>query len=777
MIDNLPCDLSASCAVAGYNADKTANVEACREGRSLRLILPSSPRNDAVMGFAGDPHTGTRFNEVLHRAVLSTEGSALLSGTIRLLGCSEEGYSVELRDGGAQWAANAALRMFNTLGVEYDTFLTAQTVAESWTNDSPVKFFPIHRDEYPQGNSSTDLLSPDRLLTVDDYYPFLHIATLVKRIFAEAGYTIESRFLESPLCQSLYMSGAYSSHDTTAAAARMGFFARRLAPSTTTADYLGCAYANPLLTFSSLGNLVDTATPQSLDVDGEPIPELMNNGNCFSVENRRIVFTPPAAVSVGFEYYLKYTTAHRILSRTRLTGFDSVYLGVDTTLNFNLANRYKDRRGEIVANFSYLAIVFDHPAGAQYRLTFTRNGVQGTLWTEFSGRSVRIDTPTGTLSTPVLHIRIGSAWVPYTGDWALYDGYITEEGQTTVELRVHTAAEQLAAATPRRFDGIFFFGAEQGMSITLHKECSLRPRFRSSPGFGSRIHFADVAQHRIRQIELLEAVAHLFNLRFYTEEQAHRVWIEPADMFYGSGAEADWRSKSDFSQPVLREELAAAVHERRTWSYPEGDGAVKRLEAEDGTPFGAWSVTTPGYASLQGEEERRNPLFCPTVNSRGHYTNAPSALLMQIGDRDSIQEQGEAFTPRIVCYAGMQSLPATERWGYPSNEAAYPLAAFHCAEVGVSLCFGDRSGIGGLHRYYDRQVTQEATRERITLSLRIAPHEFEALLTPGTGVPDIRSRFHLDTGAGEVFATLHSIDAYDPEAGSARCTFIRTPED
>ena len=59
------------------------------------------------------------------------------------------------------------------------------------------------------------------------------------------------------------------------------------------------------------------------------------------------------------------------------------------------------------------------------------------------------------------------------------------------------------------------------MKLTLHKECALRP------GFGSRIAFADVAQHRIRQAELLEALAHLFNLRFYTEEATRTVWIEP----------------------------------------------------------------------------------------------------------------------------------------------------------------------------------------------------------------------------------------------------------
>ena len=74
------------------------------------------------------------------------------------------------------------------------------------------------------------------------------------------------------------------------------------------------------------------------------------------------------------------------------------------------------------------------------------------------------------------------------------------------------------------------------------------------------------------------------------------------------------------------------------------------------------------------------------------------------------------------------------------------------------------------------QVRREASRERIILSLRLAPHEFESLFTPGTGMPDLRSVFRLDTGGEEIRATLHAIESYDPQAASARCTFTRLSE-
>ena len=146
-------------------------MEAAREGRSQEFTLPATPRNEALLGFARDPHTSGRFNASLHRAVLSAEGAKLLAGTVRLLKVSDEGYRIEIREGGARWAKNAARRVFSALGIDYHARLLPSTVSASWTDDSPVKFFPIRRDEYPQQNSPSDLLPAERILSVDDDQP------------------------------------------------------------------------------------------------------------------------------------------------------------------------------------------------------------------------------------------------------------------------------------------------------------------------------------------------------------------------------------------------------------------------------------------------------------------------------------------------------------------------------------------------------------------------------------------------------------------------------
>ncbi|MDE6069977.1 MAG: hypothetical protein K2F92_03740, partial [Alistipes sp.] len=177
LLDGERCDLgAASYGVPGYDANKTSDAEAGREGRSLRLELPPTPRNRTLLGDPCDPHTGTRFNAALHTATLQAEDSVLLEGTARLLTASGQGFTLEIRTGGAGWAERAARRMFNTLEIDYRKPLLPATILQSWTDASPVKFFPIHRDEYPQQNDALDLLPAERLMTVDDYHPFLHVA-------------------------------------------------------------------------------------------------------------------------------------------------------------------------------------------------------------------------------------------------------------------------------------------------------------------------------------------------------------------------------------------------------------------------------------------------------------------------------------------------------------------------------------------------------------------------------------------------------------------------
>lgn len=789
-IDNCICDLDAGTPVAiDWSDEAMRSLAAARRGASVTLTLPATPANEKVFRFGGDPHAGELFNATLHHAEILADGARIFSGSVRLLasrpGDPVQGYRIEIRGGAAPWAETAARETLDRLPIECPMQLTVPAVRQSWSgSDCAVRFLPVQHDTYDATHAGSDLLTAERLLSIDDYHPFLSVATVVGAIFAREGYTVESRFMESPLFRSLYFSGAYSSRNTEAVKRRMDFFARRRTECAVTADPLGRVYASPFIGQNSVGNLVDAFLPGTADETGRVLTDVFSTNDSLRIgEDGNLIFRPTTEVSVGFEYHLKYTTGHRILTRNRLQAIDSLYIA-GITIPFELPNRYLDRRGTTLhTNFEYLAVVFGHTEGDTYRLCNSAEA-GGAEWCTFAGRSAKVVTPAAaTVVAPVLYVQHAgqSGWSLYPDDWALYDGYIGERGETVVELQVRTPPEVVTPAHPKRFDTIHFYGGEAGTRFVLSRECTLRPCFSDYPGYGAQIGFADVAPRTIRQAELLEAVQHLFNLRFLTDPHARKVFVEPADDFYAGGATVDWSDRIDHAQPIEVSDLALEVHERRRYGYQAGDGLVTRFNAQAESPFGEWSTACGSCASIMGEERLDNPLFTPTISLSDRYADAPSAWLMQVGDRDTDEAGESGFTPRIVRYGGLRQLPEGERWDGPAGGQAYPLAAFHLAGDGQgeswTLCFEDRDGLQGLHRYYDRQIEQERCCQRIALSVRIEPHEIEQLLGGGTGALTLRSRFRLTIGGEAFCCRLSAIEGYDPAAASTRCIFVRTTEE
>lgn len=680
-IDQIPCDLDPSQRIAlDYDAQDLADVRSGNKGHALRLRLPATRTNDRIFGFAAEPYTGQRFNAAQHTAVLSDGEAKLLQGSVRLLSAAydsdPEGYLIEIRSGTSEWARQVAAEMFNTLGISFSGRLTPTMIRQTWTNNTPVKFFPVCRDEYTPELSSVELIPVERFLSVDDYHPFISAATVVQTLFSEAGYTLESDFLNGEFFRSLYLSGAYSSRDTNALRNRMDFLARRTTTAATTANSDGRVYANPYKSINSVGNFVETVNPNDQNDLGETLTDVFSNNHCFTVEDGEIVFRPMTSVTVAFEYHIRYITDHRILDRNRLKGIDSFYLGDGTEVQGALANRYADRRNSTKPAFQYRAIVFNHTEGNSYRLTCTVNGTAGHAIGEFDSRSALVTTPSGsTVTAPVLLYKAAGSttYTTYTGDWALYDGYIGETGQTEVEMTVRTNPVTVTPTSPKTFSTIYFYGAEPGMKFSLSRQCTLRPDFTGAPGLNTPISFEDVARHRVRKWVVLDALRHLFNLRFYTDEETRTVYVEPADDFYRLGQTFDWSSRIDRSQPILLGDAAQDAERVRIYKYREADGAVTRLNATLEEPFGQWRLVNDSAAAIDRERNLANPFFSPTVSETECYADAPSALVLRVGDRDAPDTTDRnSFTPRIVRYCGMQPLPAGERWAILPPETATP---------------------------------------------------------------------------------------------------------
>lgn len=784
-IDGIVCDLGTDKRLSwSWNSNCLRSVSAQREAWSVRLKLPITPTNSALLGHADQPHAGLRFNHSRHRAELRYEGELLLSGRVDWVASYPEepasGYELRIRSDTANWAHAASTSRLEELDIDFEMVLNPTEICNSWQGESPVRFLPVVHDDYTSHYHSESLLPSWRMLTPDDYHPFLHAATLIRAIVEQQGYTLRSNFIASDDFSKLYISGAYPRKEVTAKRKHYDFLARRLADRTAVANFAGRVGTTPEASTHTLGNLVDAFTPGISNEAGEVLNDCFSANQCLQMESGELVYRPLSPIEVGFEYHLSYLTDYRILSRNRLAGFDSLYLGGSSDFRFELANRFEDRRGELLPDQEYRIVVFDHTEGESYRLI----AANGTMEAAFAERSTLV-TPTEAILSgePALFHLVEGTWLRYEGDWALYDGYISETGRVEVELTLCTPAEECGPSAPKRFSDIYFYGAEPGMSLTLCKESWLRPLFSGRPGLGEVLSWRSVSALGIYQGELLDALAHLFNWRIFTDEERKEVCIEPEEYFYNSAEVVDWRRRVVRGEQTIIHAADCEEHGTRTYGYAAGDGAVERLNSSTTQPFGEWSHHMDSMSTLQGVERQTNPLFSATLNQTGSFETAPSASVPVVGNRDDSTSTEEfSFTPRILRYEGLRSLPTGEQWNSPTPEGEYPFAAFHFAGdeemEGFTLCFEDRDGVQGLHRFYDNELRHRNLALKMTTSLLLTPREAAALRHwGGDEGPGVERLYRLDWCDEPVRARLDALESYDPERRVARCCFTLLSDD
>ena len=802
IIDNQECDLlEGFCPpknIVTFNADDLADIERQRTGKRLSLRLPSTPKNDAIMGFATDSYTTTRFNAAYHEGVIEVDGTPMLKGVVHLeaieysplnengrKACAE--YHISIIEGAPEWINYMAVSRLQNTPLGYTATLNGQTITDSWEQESKVKFLPVFRDEYLQSENQALLYPAQRVLTIGDYHPFISVEEMFKAMFEDFGYTTEGEFLNSELFKSLHISGDLGGDEAVSATKMMdimGFRAGRTSAATTTADYMGKAYLSPLVLTNSLGNIVQTTDK----VDNE---RFFNHNEALSISNTGVVFTPPREVTVAFDIFLKFTAQYKILSRHRLQGFDSIYVDTGCDLKFGVLNPYTDRREEVSKGVNYRCVIFDFAEGEEYRIAW-RFTTGGTIYSNITTRAAAVTAPSSATIESCRLMKKNSAGVykDCEQDWALYDGYISEVMSRDVEITLRTIPEKLSPSKPKEFTRMYLYGATSGQQITLSEECTLCPVFTSALGYGSQVKSSTILQHNCTQANLLSAIQQMFNLRIASDKQRSKVLIEPRDDFY-SNKLFDWSDRVVFSEPIEVSDLATDISKRRVLAYKaEGGGAVNRFNLKNDTSLGEWSVTTDSYIASDDVDRKENMLFCPTISQTGVSPEAPAAALLSIGNRDTDEVGDNAI--RIVCYKGLCQLPKSQKWGFPANDDKFPFAAFHypagrvesddaaiVGEVvaagvddGFTLCFEDRDGIQGLHSYYDRQWSAEAQRRKVSLSIRIGAEELMAMLDyTTTDTANIRSLFRLEIDGQPTHYRLQAIKGYDAERKIAKMVF------
>ncbi len=774
-IDNTLCDIdpAENRLTIAFDASALGDIDSLREGRHYRLTIPASRRNRSIIGDRDRIRSFEMFNSAAHTARIEYDGVPLIEGTAYLTGCrqSSDGgsYSIEVVAGSHRWAKTASLRQLSQTGLEYACRFDSAAIEQSWAeDDATVRLLPVIRDSYGAQPSAVELLPVQHIPSSDDYHPFISVHKMLEAIFADAGYTVESRFFAGELFRSLIFSGQYHTRDTARLDARLGFRAGRSAQSEAAADSYGCVYADPYTGINTVGNLVDTVQAT------ETAADLRAADGSFRLVEGEAVFSPSEKVTASIAMRLHYATDYRIESRTRLRGFDRVRLDLKTEYRFTLANRFEDYRPRFHSGMEYRAVVFGHTEGDSYRIcyTATRNGASSSaVAAEFSSQSCLLSVPSSVeASDPVLYRKAaGSAvYEPCTLDWALYGGHVAMTGRTEVDVTVCTAPREISASSPFCFRDIAFGGADEGQRLTLCEDTRAWPVFRTAPAVGSTVTMADITAHGVRQATLLEALRQMFDLKFYTDPIERKVYVEPDSMFFSEERVIDWSDRMVGDGPVEVCELGAGELEYTRHCYRSGDGAVARYNRTADDRYGEWTAHVASHLAGEGEREVCNVLFAPTINASP--SGAEAVSLPQVGDRDG-EDDSLYFPAKILSYRGLRSIPAGWSWGLAGD--LYPLAVFHGAGE-TSLCFEDRDGEQGLHRYHDRHYERIDTARSVTVRLRLTAADVLPIIATDPAGYDLRALFRLTIDGEEGLYRLEAIEEFRPDGSApALCRFTQ----
>lgn len=769
-VDGKELPLSGSVVPPGYDARKLHSVAEWRNGEEMIVEVASTTESDSVFDYAFDLQRSNNFNDTLHSAKIEADGVTLFEGKATLLSTKEHddrmSYHLSIRSGGSGWADMAANTQLCDSSVECSISLTPYDVEQTWSGEQSVRFLPLQHDSYPESKDS-GLWGEQRVLLPTDYHPFLSVRHILRSIAQESGYTIQSRWLESDIASRLMISGAYQQIRGEVAERAMGFKAYRSQTTTAEASSDGYVFVCNPLSGNNIGAIVDTVDPTATDDDGNTFADAYANSGALKFVNSSPVFIPTREVSVAYEYRIRYRTDYRITSYKYLTGFDRLYLGLGCNVELKLENPFQDQSQSLEPNLAYKLFIFDYDPTTEYMLLDI-----GTV----TGPICEFHTTTNTPRHTRLYAKPKGAsfFTNFMGEWAIYNGYVEECGSRDVELVVRTPYVHYSANSKERFNSLMFYGAEPGQKLTLYSGCSMKALFSGAVGYGSEVEFSDVANHKISQQALLEAIAHMFNLCIYSHEPSKSLYIEPYDDFF-SGGVVDWRDRQ-LSGEWSIVEGAPESFERVRLAYAGSDGVVSRENDVSDKEFGLWERSYGGYGTKQGVDSRKNSLFLPTLSLTGFVGSTPSAEVLTVGDRDNILSS-DYVEPRVVLYNGLRALPNGESWIAYTSSSSYPHGSFHSSQADYTLCFEDRDGLEGLHRYYDRELDEMTLRGELRCKVYLPTYEYVSLLDPHNTECSIRSRFRLKVEGVSALYTLRAVEDYDPETGVATAIFRRTMYD
>jgi len=731
--------------------------------QNYMLSLPKTNNNRKIFGFTDEINESYLFNSEQHTCEIYEDGIILISGNIVLLSVSNNFFYTRISEGVLEWITATSIKSLKNIDIIYEQTITASLISTSWTDNSTVKFLPVARDVYEKTEYSNEF-APVKILTYEDYHPFFHLDSVIKCAIESSGYKIASEFLDNEI-NNLYISGKYPEKDVYALKKQMDFFAVKLKDSTASANRYGVIYATQYRD-NSVGNIVECADPTLTNQYNA-----FSNGGRFSLENDTPVFTPSQDVNMCFEYYFHYISDYKVLSATELHGISKVTLEEGSTREFTVTNKLSDSKNNYTSG-KYIVCIFNYETADEYYISYYDRNNKNTTETLWESEYIISDI-TGVTDIKIYMYQFGK--YSETKEWGLYNylEYMEKTRDIEVYATVRSNPSLRKSGEKIYFNVITFAGAVENTAFTLKEGTSVKPVFYANPMEGSNITTADIFAYTQKQYVLIDAVKHLFNLRFLSDRINKTVYIETLVNFYTDEI-IDWTEKTDESIEVMVEECNLDLPASMAYKYSGEDGTVSRWNIQNGETYASYTWTNPYWTTEDSTSESVNKFFSPTINEKGTFISAKSASVIKVGDRDNETDGNLNFSPKIIHYAGMKENREAEYWGYPSYRNNYPYACFMDDNEGVNLGFGQPGNTEGLFRYYKNNLQSSLAGKRITVFMNIGPVEMNSIIYPGAFGPDFRKRFKLSINGETVFARLEKINNYVPgRTGSTECVFIK----
>ena len=730
--------------------------------------IPMTPENRKNMKYTEQILSPELFNQNTHYGEIRCKGTTLLQGKIELTGCQTNQigngfYELQLVVEPPKWISDARENRLQEMNFPYETVFTQDAIQQSWTNDSPVKFLPVKRENHMEYGSSHVLL---KQLGPEDYHPFVQVKALLDTIAGSAGYRIISEFLNEPFFATLYMSGNYPENTSAENQMRMNFTARKTTPDhSTTANKDGKVFASTLHSAHSAGNPVDAADPPKTTGEKENV-----YGNSFQMIDGRPAFMPEEDIVAGFKFRIKYKTAVSILSEEYLSGASRIVWNDEILYDRPIENPLVNYR-KTAGNAGYYIV--DMPQfHSGSNLLYIQTSKTANITLSVAANKQRIYIAYAFLGAECEYFKSG-VYAKYE-NWGLYaeDDYNKLSANKEFDLTLACLPKRREKKQPVFLDTITFEGMAPGAAFTLCKETTIKPSVYSSPEIGKEIAFPALFDHNEKQIKLIEALAHLFLLHFYTDELTKTIYIEPGFTFLNHTHTIDWSHKTDTSKPMFIEDSGKEMHKNEFFRYKPGDSTVERFRASTGTDYGSWNVAAKSQFAKKETLTRENPLFTASFDEKNSWIGAADASMIVAGDKDA-KEENLNFPPKIVRFLGMKALPEGQFWGWPSFGNQYPLVMFHSAgEDLFTLCFDHTGGQLGLKNYHQPRYDRINNGKKLTLYLRLTPSDVEAILHPNSANRNFRGNFTFNIRGEKIKARLVEIVDYRPdEDGSTRCVF------